>query len=183
MANSFQSRAKPFIFYQEAAEAQVKLAKLEREKKRWGGQGSSCGNSNLQPRTRKRAETLRRSAQRLPRSWQRKCRAHVINQHTNANKWIWSPLCREEVRLPRPSRPPKKVPRCQSSTRDQLTSDEHVLESLISTSASTFLGVIMLEVLKAHCVWDLVASNGKMVFSHVPHGLTYFYTSCDVRVE
>lgn len=39
MANSFQSRAKPFIFYQEAAEAQVKLAKLERERKKKKGDG------------------------------------------------------------------------------------------------------------------------------------------------
>lgn len=45
MANSFQSRAKPFIFYQEAAEAQVKLAKLEREreKKKGGGVWGDTG--------------------------------------------------------------------------------------------------------------------------------------------
>lgn len=85
----------------------------ERERKKEAGgraQGSSCGNSNLQPRTRKHAETLWQSAQRLPRSWQRKCSAHVIKQHANATKWIWSPIRQEEVRLPRPSRlpPPKK---------------------------------------------------------------------------
>lgn len=46
MANSFQSRAKPIISYPEPAQAQVKLAKLEKKDK-----GHPGAWHNLQPHT------------------------------------------------------------------------------------------------------------------------------------